>query len=189
MIDISVIRQTDPELADRTYIEPIEPETVAAVIRRERPDAILPTLGGQTALNTALTLSEMGVLAECGVELIGADSEAIAKAESRELFRSCMSNLGLKMPASVIAHTLEEVKAAAAIIPFPIILRPAFTLGGAGGGVAYNMEELEALGAAGLAASMHSEILVERSVLGWKEIPLIAVSVCRPYSFISPTAT
>ncbi len=163
---------TDPELADRTYIEPIEPETVAAVIRRERPDAILPTLGGQTALNTALTLEENGVLAECNVELLGADAKAIAKAESRELFREAMNNIGLKMPASIIARNMDEVRSAATEISFPIILRPAFTMGGAGGGVAYNMEDLETIGAAGLAASMKHEVLVEQSVLGWKEIEI-----------------
>ncbi len=163
---------TDPELAARTYIEPIEPETVAAVIRRERPDALLPTLGGQTALNTALTLEENGVLAECNVELLGADAKAIAKAESRELFREAMSNIGLKMPASIIARNMDEIRAAAAEISFPIILRPAFTLGGAGGGVAYNLEDLETIGAAGLAASMKREVLVEQSVLGWKEIEI-----------------
>ena len=163
---------TDPELADRTYIEPIEPDTVAAVIRRERPDALLPTLGGQTALNTAITLDAMGVLKECGVELLGADIAAIEKAESRELFREAMSNIGLKMPESLIARNLDEIRAAAAQISFPIILRPAFTMGGAGGGVAYNMEDLETIGAAGLTASMKHEVLVERSVLGWKEIEI-----------------
>ena len=163
---------TDPGLADRTYIEPIEPETVAAIIRRERPDALLPTMGGQTALNTSLALSENGVLGECGVELLGADSKAIATAESRDLFRDCMESIGLKMPASVIARNIQEVREAAKVISFPIILRPAFTLGGAGGGVAYNMEDLETIGAAGLAASMRSEVLVEQSVLGWKEIEI-----------------
>ncbi len=163
---------TDPDLADRTYIEPIEPETVAAIIRRERPDALLPTLGGQTALNTALALNAMGVLEECKVELLGANISAIEKAESRELFRSCMANIGLAMPKSIIARTLDEVRAAANTISFPLILRPAFTLGGAGGGIAYNMEDLETIGAAGLAASMQSEILVEQSVLGWKEIEI-----------------
>ena len=163
---------TDPELADRTYIEPIEPETVAAIIRRERPDALLPTLGGQTALNTALALFESGVLKECGVTMIGADEKAIATAESRELFRACVESIGLAMPESVIARTMDEVRAAAERIPFPIIMRPAFTLGGAGGGVAYNMEDLERIGAAGLAASMKSEVLVERSVIGWREIEI-----------------
>ena len=163
---------TDPGLADRTYIEPIDLENVAAIIRREKPDALLPTMGGQTGLNTSLRLAEMGVLEECGVELIGANSHAIATAESRELFRDCMASIGLKMPAAIIARTIEEVRAATQTIPFPIILRPAFTLGGAGGGVAYNMEDLETMGQAALAASMKSEVLVEQSVLGWKEIEI-----------------
>ncbi len=163
---------TDPGLADRTYIEPIEFETVAAIIRREKPDALLPTMGGQTGLNTSLRLAEAGVLKECDVELIGADSNTIATAESRELFRDCMESIGLKMPESIIARNMDEIRGAAKSISFPIILRPAFTLGGAGGGVAYNMEDLESLGAAGLAASMKSEVLVERSVLGWKEIEI-----------------
>ena len=163
---------TDPGLADRTYIEPIDIETVAAIIRRERPDALLGTMGGQTGLNTSLKLAEMGVLEECNVELIGADSRAIATAESRELFRACMESIGLKMPVSVIARSMNDVREATAVIPFPIILRPAFTLGGAGGGVAYNMEDLEAMGQAALAASMKHEVLIEQSVLGWKEIEI-----------------
>ncbi len=163
---------TDPGLADRTYIEPIEPETVAAIVRRERPDAILPTLGGQTALNTALKLAEMGVLDECGVELLGADRHVIARAESREKFRECMSSIGLAMPASAIAHTMGDVRAAAASMAFPIIIRPGFTLGGAGGGVAYNLEDLEDLASRGLTASMTGEILLEQSVLGWKELEI-----------------
>ncbi|MDL2266698.1 carbamoyl-phosphate synthase large subunit [Desulfovibrio sp. OttesenSCG-928-G15] len=163
---------TDPGLADRTYIEPIEPETVAAIIRREKPDALLPTMGGQTGLNTALKLAESGLLEELGVELLGADSKTIATAESRELFRACMESIGLKMPASIIARNMDDVRNATKEIAFPIILRPAFTLGGAGGGVAYNMEDLEALGSSGLSASMKSEVLVEQSVLGWKEIEI-----------------
>ncbi len=163
---------TDPELADKTYIEPIEPETVAAIVRKERPDAILPTLGGQTALNTALALADMGVLDECNVELLGADRDVIRKAESRELFRKCMDDIGLAMPASAIAHSMDDVRRLAAGLPFPLIIRPGFTLGGAGGGVAYNMEDLEEIAARGLAASISSEILLEQSVLGWKEIEI-----------------
>ncbi len=163
---------TDPGLADRTYIEPIDIETVAAIIRREKPDAVLGTMGGQTGLNTSLKLAEMGVLDECGVELIGANSKTIDTAESRELFRACMESIGLKMPASVIARNMAEVREAASAVAFPIILRPGFTLGGAGGGVAYNMEDLESMGAAALAASMKSEVLIEQSVLGWKEIEI-----------------
>ncbi|MCQ2444188.1 MAG: carbamoyl phosphate synthase large subunit, partial [Mailhella sp.] len=163
---------TDPGLADRTYIEPIEPDTVEAIIRKERPDAILPNLGGQTGLNTALTLAKKGVLAECGVELIGVNAASIEKAESRELFRASMENIGLKVPGSAIARSMEDVRRIATEMPFPLILRPAFTLGGAGGGVAYNMEDLETLAAAGLDASIAHELLIEQSVLGWKEIEM-----------------
>jgi len=163
---------TDPELADRTYIEPIEPETVARIIARERPDALLPTLGGQTALNTALAVAEMGVLEEYGVELIGASKDVIEKAESRELFRQAMENIGLKVPESRICRNMNDVRAAAQDIPFPIIIRPAFTMGGTGGGVAYNMEDLEEIASKGLAASRSSEVMLERSILGWKEFEL-----------------
>jgi carbamoyl-phosphate synthase large subunit len=163
---------TDPELADRTYIEPIEPNTVAKIIAKERPDALLPTLGGQTALNTALAVSEMGVLEKYGVELIGANEHVIQKAESRELFRQAMANIGLKVPVSGIARTMEDVRAWGEKISFPIIVRPAYTMGGTGGGVAYNMEELEAICAHGLALSIKSEIMLEQSVLGWKEYEL-----------------
>ncbi|MDP3425938.1 MAG: carbamoyl phosphate synthase large subunit, partial [Humidesulfovibrio sp.] len=159
---------TDPELADRTYIEPIEPGTVAKIIEKERPDALLPTLGGQTALNTALALAEMGVLEKFGVELIGATIPAIKKAESRELFRTAMEAIGLKVPISGIARTMDEVREIGRTLPFPLIIRPAFTMGGTGGGVAYNMEDLEAISSQGLAASMKSEIMIEESVLGWK---------------------
>ena len=134
---------TDPGLADRTYIEPIEPETVAAIVRKERPCAILPTLGGQTGLNTALALAKSGVLAECGTELIGARAEVIEKAESRELFRQAMENIGLKVPQSAIAHNMDDVRRIGSSMPFPMIIRPAFTLGGTGGGIAYNMEDLD----------------------------------------------
>ncbi|MBO4312401.1 MAG: carbamoyl-phosphate synthase large subunit [Desulfovibrionaceae bacterium] len=163
---------TDPGLADRTYIEPIEPETVAAIVRKERPDAILPTLGGQTGLNTALELARMGVLDECGTELIGVRAESIEKAESRELFRECMQRIGLKVPASRIVRSMEEMREAAKELPFPLIIRPAFTLGGTGSGVAYNMEDLEAIVADGLTASMTHEVLLEQSVLGWKELEM-----------------
>ena len=163
---------TDPGMADRTYIEPIEPDTVAAIVRKERPDAILPTLGGQTGLNTALALAKTGVLDECGVELIGARADVIEKAESRELFREAMERIGLKVPKSVIARNMDDVRRIAATMPFPLIIRPAFTLGGSGGGVAYNQEDLEEIAAGGLDASLTSEVLVEQSVLGWKEIEM-----------------
>jgi carbamoyl-phosphate synthase large subunit len=163
---------TDPHMADATYIEPIEEETLASIIRKERPDALLPTLGGQTALNAALGLAKSGVLSECGVELIGARAEVIEKAESRELFRASMEHIGLKVPGSGIAHTMEDVRRLGNILPFPLIVRPAFTLGGTGGGVAYNLADLEEVAAQGLAASPASEVMIEQSVLGWKEIEM-----------------
>ncbi len=130
---------TDPEMAPRTYIEPITPEAIHEIIRRERPDALLPTLGGQTALNVAMEVARQGVLARYGVEMIGADADAIARAEDRELFKEAMARLGLDMPASVSCHTPEEAQAAAAKIgTWPLIIRPGFTLGGTGGGIAHD---------------------------------------------------
>ncbi len=163
---------TDPELADRTYIEPITPEVVAKIIAKERPDAILPTLGGQTGLNTAIKVAEAGVLDQYGVELLAADIEVIKKAEGRESFRAAMKKIGLKVPESAIVHTVDEALAAAETIGFPIIVRPSFTLGGTGGGVAYNRRELEDLCAAGLDLSLNTEVMLERSLLGWKEYEL-----------------
>jgi len=163
---------TDPDLADRTYIEPIEPETVAKIIEKERPDALLPTLGGQTGLNTAIAVAEMGVLDKLGVELIGADLDVIKKAESREEFREAMENIGLKVPPSGIAHNVEEVREWGRKIDFPIIVRPAYTLGGTGGGVAYNMEDLVEIASHGIAASLKNEVMLEKSCLGWKEYEL-----------------
>ena len=163
---------TDPETAHRTYIEPITADTVAAIIARERPEALLPTLGGQTGLNTAIEVDRMGVLDAFGVELIGASLEAIRKAEDRELFRQAMERIGLKMARSATAMDMETARTIAQEIGFPVIIRPAFTLGGTGGGVAYNPEELDAIAAAGLEASLIGQILVEASVLGWKEYEL-----------------
>jgi carbamoyl-phosphate synthase large subunit len=163
---------TDPELADRTYIEPITPEVVCMIIEKERPDAILPTLGGQTGLNTALAVAETGILERLGVELIGAKAEAIQKAESRQLFRAAMEKIGLKVPVSGIARSLDDVREWGKKIPFPIIVRPAYTLGGTGGGVAYNQEDLEEIAGRGLAASLKTEVMLEESVLGWKEFEL-----------------
>ncbi|PIE58715.1 MAG: carbamoyl phosphate synthase large subunit [Desulfobulbus propionicus] len=163
---------TDPELADRTYIEPITPECVAKVIERERPDALLPTLGGQTGLNTAIKVAEMGILETYNVELLAADISVIRKAEGREEFRNAMRTIGLKVPESAIVHTIEETMAEAEHIGFPIIVRPSFTLGGTGGGVAYNRTELRELATAGLDLSMTTEIMIERSLLGWKEYEL-----------------
>ncbi len=163
---------TDPEMADRTYIEPITPEAVEKIIARERPDALLPTLGGQTGLNTAVAVAESGVLAKYGVEMIGASLEVIHKAEDREKFRDAMKRIGLRVPKSGFARTMEEVFAVAAEIGFPIIVRPSFTLGGTGSGVAYNREELADIAKGGLEASMIHEIMLEESILGWKEYEL-----------------
>ena len=163
---------TDPELADRTYIEPITPECVAKVIERERPDALLPTLGGQTGLNTAIKVAEMGVLEKYNVEMLAADIDVIQKAEGREEFRDAMRKIGLKVPESAIVHTIKDTMTEAEQIGFPIIVRPSFTLGGTGGGVAYNKTELRELATAGLDLSMTNEIMIERSLLGWKEYEL-----------------
>jgi carbamoyl-phosphate synthase large subunit len=163
---------TDPELADKTYIEPITPEMVAKVIEKEQPDALLPTLGGQTGLNTAIKVAEMGVLEKYDVEMLAADIKVIRKAEGREEFRAAMKKIGLKVPESAIVHTVEEALAAAEQIDFPIIVRPSFTLGGTGGGVAYNMQELETLSTAGIDLSLNNEVMLERSLLGWKEYEL-----------------
>jgi carbamoyl-phosphate synthase large subunit len=163
---------TDPEFADRTYIEPVLPEYVAAIIERERPDALLPTLGGQTGLNTAVAVAEQGVLERFGVELIGAKLEAIKKAEDRELFRDAMTKIGLKVPRSGIARSLGDCFRIAADIGFPLIVRPSFTLGGTGGGVAYNREDLEIIASHGLDMSMIHEVMLEESIIGWKEFEL-----------------
>ncbi|MFN2369019.1 MAG: carbamoyl-phosphate synthase large subunit [Desulfurivibrionaceae bacterium] len=163
---------TDPEIADRTYIEPITPEMVAKIIERERPDALLPTLGGQTALNTAIKVAEMGILEKYNVEMLGADIDVINKAESRDPFRTAMRKIGLKVPESAIVHTIAEAHAAIEQIGFPIIVRPSFTLGGTGGGVAYNKQELVEFCTAGLDLSMNTEIMLEKSLLGWKEYEL-----------------
>jgi carbamoyl-phosphate synthase large subunit len=170
---------TDPELADRTYIEPITPEMVAKVIVKERPDAILPTLGGQTALNTAIKLAESGILEKYKVEMLAARVDVIKKAEGREEFRAAMKAIGLKVPESAIVHTLEDSMAACDAIGFPVIVRPSFTLGGTGGGVAYNRQELEALSVSGLDLSMTTEIMIERSLLGWKEFELEVMRDCK----------
>ncbi len=163
---------TDPEMADRTYIEPVTPATVAKIIARERPDALLPTLGGQTGLNTAVELARMGVLEAYGVELIGASIEAIEKAEDRDRFRKAMDRIGLRIPHSGIATDMDQARTAAAELGFPLIVRPSFTLGGTGGGVAYNIEDLEKMAKAGLDASLIGQVMLEESVLGWKEFEL-----------------
>ncbi len=166
---------TDPELADATYIEPITPEIVAKIIDKERPDAILPTMGGQTALNTALALHHDGTLEKYGVELIGADAEAIDKAEDRLKFRDAMDKIGLESPKSRIAHSVSEALEALEFTGLPSIIRPSFTMGGTGGGIAYNREEFVAIVTGGLDASPTTEVLVEESVLGWKEYEMEVV--------------
>ncbi|MDY6789920.1 MAG: carbamoyl-phosphate synthase large subunit [Thermodesulfobacteriota bacterium] len=163
---------TDPEMTDKTYIEPVTPEAVAMIIERERPDAILPTLGGQTGLNTAIEVADTGVLDIFNVEMIGASVESIKKAENRDLFRQAMKKIGLRIPKSGIATDMDKARAIADEIGFPIIIRPAFTLGGTGGGVAYNPEELEKLAKGGIDASLISQVMLEESVLGWKEYEL-----------------
>src|ERR1700704_3914579 len=166
---------TDPELADATYIEPITPEIVAKIIERERPDALLPTMGGQTALNTALDLDKQGVLAKFGVEMIGAKAPAIAMAEDRQLFREAMTRIGLATPKSVLAHNRAEALAALEHVGLPAIIRPSFTLGGQGGGVGYNREEFAEIAERGLDASPTHQVLIEESVLGWKEFEMEVV--------------
>ncbi|WP_416908794.1 MAG: carbamoyl-phosphate synthase large subunit [Polymorphobacter sp.] len=166
---------TDPELADATYVEPITPEIVAKIIAKERPDAVLPTMGGQTALNTALALHRDGTLDKYGVELIGADAVAIDKAEDRLKFRDAMDKIGLESPRSRIAHTVEEALEALEFTGLPSIIRPSFTMGGTGGGIAYNREEFVAIVTGGLDASPTTEVLVEELVLGWKEYEMEVV--------------
>jgi len=166
---------TDPETADSIYIEPIHWRTVARIIEKEKPDALLPTMGGQTALNCALDLSREGVLAQHGVELIGASREAIDMAEDRELFRNAMQEIGLSVPKAAVAHSMEDALAIQAEIGFPTIIRPSFTMGGSGGGIAYNREEFETIVANGLDLSPTTEVLLETSVLGWKEFEMEVV--------------
>ncbi|MEA2752051.1 MAG: carbamoyl-phosphate synthase large subunit, partial [Myxococcales bacterium] len=163
---------TDPELAFRTYVEPLEPKTLEAIIERERPDAILPTLGGQTALNLALALNANGVLAKYGVEMLGAKPDSIAKAEDRSLFKAAMEKIGLTCPRAGSAHSVEEAWAIVKDTGFPAILRPSFTMGGSGGGIARDASEFEAKVSWALLQSPTTEVLIEESVLGWKEFEL-----------------
>jgi len=163
---------TDPEMADRIYIEPLDARIIERIIERERPDALLPTLGGQTALNLAVQLDEMGVLEKHGVELIGAKAEAIRKAEDRELFKESMRRIGIEVPKSDVANSVEEALHIADEIGYPVVVRPAFTLGGTGGGIAYNREELKEIASRGLKFSMINQVLIEEGVLGWKEFEL-----------------
>jgi carbamoyl-phosphate synthase large subunit len=166
---------TDPDMADATYIEPVHWQTVERIIDKERPDAILPTMGGQTGLNCALDLARMGVLKKYSVELIGASREAIDTAEDREKFRDAMLKIGLDMPDSVLAHDMDEARNAMSEIGFPVIIRPSFTLGGSGGGIAYNKEEFLDICERGIDASPTNEVLIEQSVIGWKEFELEVV--------------
>ncbi len=166
---------TDPDLADATYIEPITPEIVAGIIAKEKPDALLPTMGGQTALNTALALESMGVLAEHGVEMIGARAAVIDKAEDRQKFRDAMDAIGLESPRSTVVHTLEEAIAALPHTGLPAVIRPSFTLAGTGSGIAYNMEEFRAIVERGLDLSPVTEVLIDESLLGWKEFEMEVV--------------
>ena len=166
---------TDPDMADAVYIEPITWRTVAKIIEKEKPDVLLPTMGGQTALNCALDLVREGVLEAHGVEMVGASREAIDKAEDRDLFRQAMRKIGLDMPRSAIAHSLEEAHQVQAQIGFPTIIRPSFTMGGSGGGIAYNREEFEEICTRGLDLSPTSELLIEESILGWKEYEMEVV--------------
>jgi carbamoyl-phosphate synthase large subunit len=166
---------TDPDMADAVYIEPITWRTVAAIIEKERPDALLPTMGGQTALNCALDLDREGVLEKFDVEMIGANKDAIDKAEDRDRFRQAMLKIGLDMPRSAIAHSLEEAHQVQATIGFPTIIRPSFTMGGSGGGIAYNKEEFEEICIRGLDLSPTNELLIEESIAGWKEYEMEVV--------------
>src|ERR1700752_2832669 len=166
---------TDPELADATYIEPITPAIVEKIIAKERPDALLPTMGGQTALNTALALEKSGALKKYGVEMIGARAEVIDKAEDREKFRNAMDAIGLESPKSKDAHTMEEALGGREVVGLPAIIRPSFTLAGTGGGIAYNVEEFREIVERGLDLSPTTEVLIEESVLGWKEYEMEVV--------------
>ena len=163
---------TDPELADRTYIEPLTPEYLEKIILEEKPDALLPTVGGQTALNLAVALSKQGILDKHNVELIGAQIESIKIGEDRLLFKEAMREISLDTPQSGVAHSLEEAKRIVKDVEYPAIIRPSFTLGGTGGGIAYNSKEFESLAQKGLTLSPANEILFEESVIGWKEFEL-----------------
>ncbi|MCC7507817.1 MAG: carbamoyl-phosphate synthase large subunit, partial [Planctomycetes bacterium] len=163
---------TDPEMADRTYIEPVTPAMCAKILEKERPDALLPTLGGQTALNTAMALSKSGILERLGIEMIGANAESIHKAEDRGAFKAAMQKIGIGLPTSVVAHTWAECQAALEPVGLPAVIRPGFTMGGTGGGIAYNKDEYEEICRKGLALSPTSEVLVEEYLAGWKEFEL-----------------
>ena len=170
---------TDPETADRTYIEPLVPEVLEKIIAAERPDAILPTLGGQTGLNLGLALHKLGILEKYGVEMLGAKPDVIEKAEDRKKFKDAMEKIGLALPRSEVAYSVDDLPRITQSIGFPCVVRPAFTLGGTGGGIAYNMEELLDIAGAGIRDSIISEVLIEESVLGWKEFELEVMRDCK----------
>src|SRR5579884_2623927 len=163
---------TDPELADRTYVEPLDVDVLTAIVERERPDAVLPTLGGQTALNLAMALAEREVLDAYGVRMIGANAEASRTAENRDRFKAAMTEIGLEVPSSGFAYSLEEALEVGDTIGYPVIVRPSFILGGQGTGIAFDRAELTRLATTGLAASPVTEILIESSIAGWKEYEL-----------------
>ncbi|MBT5203691.1 MAG: carbamoyl phosphate synthase large subunit, partial [Gammaproteobacteria bacterium] len=166
---------TDPSMADATYIEPVVWECIERIIAKENPDALLPTMGGQTALNCALDLAREGVLEKYDVELIGATKEAIDKAEDRQLFDQVMKSIGLETPRSAIAHSIEEARQVQGQLGFPCVIRPSFTMGGSGGGVAYNQEEFVEICTRGLDLSPTNELLIDESLLGWKEFEMEVV--------------
>jgi carbamoyl-phosphate synthase large subunit len=171
---------TDPEMADFTYIEPLNEYALTEIIKKERPDALLPNLGGQTALNLSLQLAKKGILEEYEVEVIGVNLEAIEKGEDRTEFKKSMARLGIDMPRSSAVTTIEAAEKVAADLGFPVVIRPAYTMGGTGGGLVYNLDELRTIAARGIAASMVGQILVEESVLGWEELGRICCcKICK----------
>ncbi|HOD80730.1 MAG TPA: carbamoyl phosphate synthase large subunit, partial [Phycisphaerae bacterium] len=166
---------TDPGMADVTYIEPLNLERMTEIIEKERPDALLPNLGGQSGLNLSSELARAGVLEKFGVKVIGVEIDAIQRGEDRLAFKQTMERLGIEMPKSKIAYTVEECEAIAAELGFPVVVRPAYTMGGTGGGLVYNVEELRVIAGRGLAASLVGQVLIEESVLGWEELELEVV--------------
>ncbi len=166
---------TDPGMADATYIEPLTVEALTRIIEKERPDALLPNLGGQTALNLSSELAQAGVLERFGVRIIGVQADAIKRGEDRIAFKETMQKLGIEMPKSEPAHSVEEAEAIAARLGYPVVIRPAYTMGGTGGGLVYNTEELQVIASRGISASLIGQILVEESVLGWEELELEVV--------------
>ncbi|NLF58925.1 MAG: carbamoyl phosphate synthase large subunit, partial [Candidatus Hydrogenedens sp.] len=166
---------TDPATADTTYIEPLNLATISEIIRKERPDALLPNLGGQTGLNLASELAKAGVLDECGVKVIGVELDAIRRGEDRDAFKETMNSLGIEMCKSELAYSVEQAEAIAGRLGYPVVVRPAYTMGGTGGGLVYNVEELRTIVARGLSVSLVGQCLIEESVLGWEELELEVV--------------